>query len=33
MDNGLLLKNEETAFRLRRLYRSYGYRPYKMSKF
>ena len=33
MDNGLLLKNEETAFRLRRLYRSYGYQPYKMSKF
>ena len=33
MDNGLLLKNEETAFRLKGLYRSYGYQPYKMSKF
>lgn len=33
MDSGLLRKNEETAFRLRALYRSYGYQPYKMSKF
>ena len=33
MNSGLLQKNEETAFRLRGLYRSYGYQPYKMSKF
>lgn len=33
MNSGLLQKNEEKAFRLRGLYRSYGYQPYKMSKF
>ena len=33
MNSGLLQKNEETAFRLRGLYRSYGYQPYNMSKF
>ena len=33
IDENVLLSDEIAVYRLRSLYRSYGYPPYKMSKF